>query len=357
MKILHCSDIHLDSRMEHNLTAAQARERNSEILATFSRLVDYAASEGVRAVLLSGDLFDTEFVSTRTAGFVLDRILRASQVTFFYLRGNHDESANVFGGLELPENFRIFGSQWTSYELENVTVTGLELDEENWDSMYGDLRLNPERVNLVMIHGQTAGQPGRETVALPKLRGKYIDYLALGHIHSFQSGPLDDRGSWCYCGCLEGRGFDECGEKGFVLLDIAGKDVKQTFVPFAQRTLHEVAVDITGLTAVDHILSAMETASSHIPEKDLVKFTLRGGYTLETQKDLTFLKKMLEGKFYFTRIKDESGLKIDPESYAGDISLKGEFIRMVMASDRPQEEKDRIILLGIRALGGEEVAL
>ena len=30
MKFIHCSDIHLDSRMEHNLPAAQARERDRE---------------------------------------------------------------------------------------------------------------------------------------------------------------------------------------------------------------------------------------------------------------------------------------------------------------------------------------
>ena len=88
-----------------------------------------------------------------------------------------------------------------------------------------------------------------------------------------------------------------------------------------------------------------------------MKFVLRGGYTLQTQKDLTFLKKMLEGRFYFAKIKDASSLKIDPESYVNDISLKGEFIRLVMASDRPREEKEKIILLGIRALSGEEVAL
>ena len=38
MKLIHCSDLHLDSRMESNLSAAQARERNAEICATFARL-------------------------------------------------------------------------------------------------------------------------------------------------------------------------------------------------------------------------------------------------------------------------------------------------------------------------------
>lgn len=357
MKIIHCSDIHLDSRMEHNLTAAQARERNAEILATFSRMADFAQQQGVEAVLLAGDLFDTERVTPRTAGFVLDRIRKLPGVEFFYLRGNHDESADVIADMDIPENFRTFGREWVSYDRGEVVITGLELDRENWACMYEDLKLDPEKTNIVMLHGQTAHQMGEELIALPRLKNKNIDYLALGHIHSFQEGTLDDRGSWCYCGCLEGRGFDECAQKGFVLLDVSDGSIRREFVPFAQRTLHEVEVDITDLVTVDQLLDAMRSASRQIPEKDLVKYVLRGGYTLQTQKDLTFLKKMTEGKFYFSRIKDESSLKIDPETYANDISLKGEFIRLVMASDRPQEEKDRIILLGIRALTGEEVAL
>ena len=31
---------------------------------------------------------------------------------------------------------------------------------------------------------------------------------------------MDSRGIYCYPGCLEGRGFDECEQKGFVVLDI-----------------------------------------------------------------------------------------------------------------------------------------
>ena len=55
---------------------------------------------------------------------------------------------------------------------------------------------------------------------------KNIDYLALGHIHKYKQAELDQRGVYCYSGCLEGRGFDECGEKGFVLLDIDEESLK-----------------------------------------------------------------------------------------------------------------------------------
>ena len=350
MKFIHCSDIHLDSKMERNFTGAQARERNAEVCATFTRMASFAAEQGVAAVLMAGDLFDTEHATAQTVGFVLDTIRKNSNVDFLYLRGNHDVSA--FEGWELPENFKTFGDSWTYHRYGDVVIAGMELDAD-----YEGLALPEETVNIVTLHGQISTQPGEELIALPLLKRKNIDYLALGHIHSYQTGKLDDRGTWCYCGCLEGRGFDELGAKGFVLVNVENQTVSHEFVPFARRTLEEVAVDITDLVTVSQILAAAEKACEGIPAENLVKITLTGIYSLETQKDLQFLKKMLEGRFWFLKIKDESRLKIEKESYEHDLSLKGEFIRLVMASDRSPEEKEMIICLGLRALAGEEVEL
>ena len=109
MKFIHCSDIHLDSKMERNLTAAQARERNAEVCATFARMAAFAAQQDVTAVLMAGDLFDTQRATAQTVGFVLDTIRNVPNVDFLYLRGNHDVSA--FTGWDMPENFKTFGFQ------------------------------------------------------------------------------------------------------------------------------------------------------------------------------------------------------------------------------------------------------
>ena len=113
MKFIHCSDIHLDSKMERNLSAAQARERNAEICATFERLVQFARRKGVRAVLIAGDLFDTARASAQTAGFLLNLVSNAPEVDFLYLRGNHDEADRIFEGLQIPENFKTFSRMFS----------------------------------------------------------------------------------------------------------------------------------------------------------------------------------------------------------------------------------------------------
>ena len=357
LKLIHCSDLHLDSALGSNFSPDAAQKRNAELRATFARMVRFAVQEQVRAVLIAGDLFDSAAVSAHTAAFVAEQIRSAKDVTFFYLRGNHDESRNVFSELNLPDNLKTFGDTWTSCRCGDVVITAREPEDSGWLRMYDELRLDANDLNIVMLHGQISTQPGMEQIALSLLRNKHIRYLALGHLHAYKKAPLDIDGEYCYCGCPEGRGFDECGEKGFVLLETDGESLRHSFIPFAARTLHDVSVDISDAETVTQILSRMKQTAVNIPGKDMVKFTLTGTYTLQTQKDIHFLQNMLESDFWFVKIKDESRLKIDGQSYEFDASLKGEFVRSVMASSYSEAEKARIITCGIRALNGEEVVL
>ena len=125
MKIIHCSDIHLDSALGRNFSAAQARERNAELCATFERLVSFAVREQVSAVLIAGDLFDSGYVSSQTAHYVLEQIRSAENVTFFYIRGNHDECRDAFSGCSMPENLKTFGNQWESYRCGDAVITAM----------------------------------------------------------------------------------------------------------------------------------------------------------------------------------------------------------------------------------------
>ena len=67
MKIIHCADIHLDSKMSANLTKEKARERKTELLTTFQNMVAYGAEQGVAAIIIAGDLFDTKRFNTGTS--------------------------------------------------------------------------------------------------------------------------------------------------------------------------------------------------------------------------------------------------------------------------------------------------
>lgn len=217
------------------------------------------------------------------------------------------------------------------------------------------LELDAEKVNLVLLHGMASEYGGgADGIALRDFRDKGIDYLALGHIHSYQQEQLDDRGIWCYSGCLEGRGFDECGPKGYVKLEIEDGHVQSEFVPCACRTLHEVEADLTDCQTEQEMFAAAEQALAKIPEKDLVKLVLTGELLPELTPDVDWMETKLKEAYYFLKVKDQTRLLIRPEDYQYDVSLKGEFVCQVMASELSEGEKEEILRLGLRALNGEE---
>lgn len=338
MKIIHCADIHLDSAMTTNLSRDMAARRRNELLITFIKMNEYAAENNVRMILIAGDLFDTEFVTEHTRNQVASVIAGNHKIQYVYIEGNHDEGSLIRHMADMYENLHYL-MNGERYDYEEVTVLAADRQEL--------VKLNSERTNIVMMHGE----PDVRAFA-----GKNIDYLALGHLHSYRSEVIDERGIACYSGCLEGRGFDETGKKGFVLLDI-DKKISHRFIPFASRNVMVCSADVQGCVNTYEVQSRIENVlqESRVRHNDIVRVSLRG----YVQADFHINKDFLESVFaerYFTFSIDMDGLKliIEPEMYENDISLKGAFIRSVMSSDASEQEKQKIIELGMTVLSGEE---
>lgn len=358
MKLIHCADLHLDSKMESIFPTSLAKKRKSEILDTFKNMIEYAKKNQIDVIMICGDMFDSNKIQPKTIEYVIDLIKENSSIDFLYLCGNHDENNFVKSVDTIPENLLTFNDNWCSYRYDNVVITGCELNNINNKVIYSSLDLNPSDINIVMLHGQESNYDGKDDADIINLRAlenKHIDYLALGHIHSFKTKRLDNRGKYAYSGCLEGRGFDECGDKGFIEVTIENNTVKHTFIKFAKRTLHEIDVDITGIETLRSLEKAITDKIDVIDSDDLVKVNLIGTYTTNTKKDISRFNQMLENKFFFGRVKDKTTIKIDAEDYKNDISLVGEFIRTILNSDETEDEQGKIITLGLRALRGEDL--
>ena len=352
MKLIHCADIHIGSALGAHLPADRAAARRSELLHIFFDIAIKAEELGARGVLIAGDLFDAARVTRKAASFVLDTVRAHPQLEFYCLRGNHDGGHKAFDGAEIPANLHFFGAEFSCFTLENICIGGMEdLSTE----AYRAVEFPENTFNIMLLHGAVGTAAGEDKVALPLLQERGIDYLALGHYHSFRQEKLDRRGKWAYAGCPEGRGFDECGEKGVVLLDTDARSVE--FIPMARRRLQDISADITGRETTRDVESAVLAAVAGVPGADMVRVRLCGSCAVETEKDLPYLTDVLNRRFYFADVKDETRLAIDPADYKNDISLKGEFVRVVLASRMPQEEKDRVLACGLRALLGEELPL
>lgn len=363
MKMIHCADLHLDSKLNANLDKDKRKERRSEILRTYERMVQYATDHGVDAILIAGDMFDTKSISATVRNAVLHSIMSHPNIIFYYLNGNHDRDNFLSGLEEIPENLKLFQDTWTTYEQKGIVISGMELNSSNHDAAYISLVLDSNKFNIVMLHGQEVESTSKdkaEVINLKALRNKGIDYLALGHVHSYKKASLDARGIYCYPGCLEGRGFDECGEHGFVVIDVDEKNHSFTheFLVFAQRELHTVQVDVSECLTTAEMIEATKQKIEQVGCKtnSMVKLVLTGELDVECEKDISYLWTKFKEDFYFVKVYDETTLRIQIEDYMMDESLKGEFVRMVMADDGFDEhEKTMIIRYGLQAIAGEEV--
>ena len=381
------------------LSATEARERRADLLKTFMNMVRSASESSVKAILISGDLFDSERISSNARNTVFETILTHPGILFFYLTGNHERDGFLNRLSRRPDNLLTFGPSWRTYAMRidragrphaepveegdsaggRITITGLELNEANAPVAAAGLHLSPEDFNIVMLHGQVADYPvkGRpEIIGLNQYANRNIDYLALGHVHHYHQDVLPPNGAWCYPGCLEGRGFDECGEHGYVLLTIEGRTELQpreapvltgrefpgsgfilngSFVPVPQRHFHEESIDITDCANTPMILSKMEK-QLNFPADDLVKAVLTGTPDVGCEKNLVQIQNYFNTRFFVFRLEDQSKPAVDYNSYALDASLKGEFVRTVEEDpDLSDDEKARIIRCGILALAGEDI--
>ena len=348
MKLIHCADLHVGAPIR-SLPAEISNEKKSACRNSFKRMVEYADKNDVSVILMAGDIFDADSPKQKTdVDYFYDVIRTNPQIDFLYLRGNHDSS----GERTDLSNLKCFSQIWSRYDYGNISVYGLELSNENSDTVYSTLNTERSRKNIVMLHGQIGDE-----INIPALRNKNIDYLALGHVHSYSSGTIDSRGSYAYSGCLEGRGFDETGEKGFIVVDTDGATVTHRFIPFSEDPIYEESVDISEINS--SIIAAQKLQNEiYLKKNGIYRINLTGETDIDTDSQAIAddLERTFSAYCKYITVKARTSVRIDYSSYENDLSLKGEFIRSVKNDPTLGEnEKNQVIAYGLRALLGKPI--
>lgn len=344
MKIIHTGDIHLNSPLDSSFTAQKAKIRNNEIMNTFKKTVEFAKDNGIKVVIIAGDLFDCNDISRKTEQFVFDVVSSNSDIDFLYLLGNHDD--NVKYNAKLPDNLIIL-KDGEKHFYDNVCVCGIE--------SYNNIDFAADNYNIAVMHGEISNGYGKYEVNLKELQNKNIDYLALGHIHKGGNGKIDDKGVYFYCGVLDSRGYGEYDKHGFILVDTDSK--KYDFVCMSSRIARKIELDITDLKSNLEIVNAIEEKVKNIEESSIVKVVLTGGFDEDLLKDIKYIEQNFEDRFFNFKVEDNSVIKINFDSYKNDISLKGEFVRQVQNGEYSDEMLNKILIAGFDALNNEEISI
>lgn len=351
MRIIHTSDLHIDSPLSSKLPEGKIAERKRELIEGFMRICNEAERLFVSVIIIAGDLFDTSRVSKKTLDTVISIFEQHPGIIFLYLPGNHEKCVLENAGVALPKNLKIFGDDWTYFKADSVVFAGRR---ELCSSMFSSLKLSEQDTNIVVLHGAVKDKSDSiDGIGLPEAADKNIDYLALGHYHTYSAHKIDRRGTAAYCGTPEGRGFDEVGELGFCLIDTDG-GVTHKFIPSAKRRAMIVKLPLDGLTKNYDIIERASEALEGVGAENLVRLCLAGSREAFLTYDTALIERSFADRFYYFEVKDNSRLAIRPEEYRYDKSLRGEFIRLCLADTTTDEAlKEKIINCGLSALAGE----
>ena len=350
MKVLHSADWHLGAPM-----ARWGDELRPAHHAVPGRIADLVHRHGCDLVLLSGDLFDGP--PTPQTLPLLQRALEEMAVPVCIAPGNHDfvTPASPWLTAAFPGNVHIFRTP----SLESVTfphldcrVYGVGYDSMDCPSLLRGFRAEgAERYALGVLHGDplvlnspycpvTAGQ----------VQESGLDYLALGHIH--KTGSFRAGSALCaWPGCPMGRGFDECGEKG-VLIVTLGETAETRFVPLDVPRFHELTVPVD--TDPRRALSAALPPAAH---GDYFRISLTGECPVI---DTAALRQQFS-QYTHIELIDKTSAPADLWAAVGDDTLEGVYFRLLqeqLVADPAHADRIRLAAkLSRKILDGQEVCL
>ena len=313
LKLLHTADWHLDSPFsslpEKNRDGLRQAQREIPRL-----LGELCKREGCALALLSGDIFDGN--PSRETVDSLKRELSRWEIPVCISPGNHDyyhsdspwaeswpENVHIFKGklecIDFPElDCRVYGGGYRSMDcpplLEGFRAEG----DARWclGVLHGDgLNLNSPYCPV------TASQ----------VRESGLDYLALGHIHSqgsFRAG--DTLCAWP--GCPMGRGWDETGEKG-VLVVTLGEDTALRPVKLDMPCFYAFQAEIGEDPA-----AALERLLPPAGENNFYRVTLTG----RGKVDMAALKERFR-RYSRLELMDRTRPPVDLSALSGEDTLRG----------------------------------
>ena len=316
-RFVHAADIHLDSPLRSLALRDQALADliGNATRRAFVGIVDLCLDEQVDALLLSGDLYDGEQTSMKTARFLADQTHRLHEagVRVFVIRGNHDALSKITRELTLPDSVTIFGGRASAVALERgrgavpVTIHGISFAQPHApESLLA--RFRPpvaDTLNIGLLHTSLGGADGHDPYApceMADLQRAGFRYWALGHIH--RRSTEEGEATVVMPGMPQGRDIGEAGEKSVTLATVGDDGAIQVE---ARRTsvaqFEGVTVDLAGVDTWREMVGKLEralgrardgVASEHLVAR--VKLTGTTALAWRLRRELDLLRAEAESR-------------------------------------------------------------
>lgn len=358
MKLLHFADLHLDASFAW-APAAVASRRRQAIRDTLREICRVARERNVDALTCAGDLYEQERFTGDTSQFLVSTFAELHPLPILVAPGNHDWLApsSIYETAAWSSNVHIFRSD----RLEPIDLApgftvwgGGHRAPANTDDFLHDFRARAFGVNLGLFHAserstlphQEAGKQPHAPFSAHEIADAGLDHALLGHYHA----PVDGA-NFTYPGNPEPLSFGETGERGAVLVEIDREgSVRRERIRVARTVVEDMDVDISGAGNFQEVLDRLRKALAG--HSGIVRVSLKGDVSPSLSLDRIQLEQPADGLEYMLVRTDDVRPVYDLDTIRTETTVRGQFVRDVLAATIDDNERQRVLITGLRALAG-----
>jgi DNA repair exonuclease SbcCD nuclease subunit len=287
MKFVHSADWQLGARFAQ--FGAKSEVLRQARLQALNTALHAAQNRGVDAFLVAGDLFEDAQVDDALIEAALAVFGRFPDVRVLLLPGNHDPNSGPSAVWQRrpfarkPDNVTVLLEPQV-WEVGGATLIAAPLNQKR-STVDPSLKLAElaqavpaDRVRIGITHGALAipgkHQPNDFPIALDAASRAGLDYLAVGHWHSWQ---LYDHDRLLMPGTPEPDDFgQDSGGVALVEVTVRGAPPRIERLPVATLQWRESGFDFLELNAARAALEQQLDASRELADRLVLRVTLTG---------------------------------------------------------------------------------
>jgi hypothetical protein len=173
-------------------------------------------------------------------------------------------------------------------------------------------------------------------------------HALLGQYHTAIYGS-----DFTYPGNPEPLSFGEGGDRGAVLFDFAEDTsfTRQT-IHVAQSTLDVIDVDVSGSASSEDVSDRIVTSLAGT--KGIVRVRLRGEVQPTVSLDVATLRYVTRDLEFADFDTQDMRAAYDFDAIGEEKTVRGQFVRDVMDAPMDGDERQRVLVTGLRALAGRD---
>ena len=313
---LQLADLHLGARLV-NLPGDVAEHLRNTTREIVVEAFTSARQHSVEMVLMPGDLFEQNGIdASGQLHFIYELAASIAPVPVVIAPGNHDpySAESPYATIAAPGNVVLFTSgDFQAMDTPVCPVAGRAFCSGEYGSMmdWSGLPAAPAGLSILLMHASVmnAGDGRqRESAILPvttsALEQSGYSYTALGHYHTFQqfSRQKDSPAYAGYSGCVQGMGWDEIGERGFVIGKLRELGAELDYQPASRYSWQRHTLQLPpwqGPGSWSVLQQRLDTIGETLNERELLRLDIRGRWPATEKEGLReYLNNLLRLAWY-----------------------------------------------------------